>query len=59
MTYHREWFTSFTTILIGQLGVRVANGNLVWAKGIGDIPIESQINDHWITGTLRHVLFVP
>jgi hypothetical protein len=59
MTYHREWFTNFTPIPSGQRGVRVANGNLIWAEGIGDISIESQINGQWITGTLRRVLYVP
>ena len=59
MTDQRSWFTNFTSVPAGTWPVQAVGGHTAFVEGIGDIPIEIQIQNQWERGTLTDVLYVP
>lgn len=57
MTHRREWFESYTPIQ--QKPIRVGNGNVIYASGIGNIRIKVYDGMRWCDKQLINVLYAP
>lgn len=59
MTARKEWFATLKSLEKGKITIRFGNGDLVSAKGIGQINTKSVVNGRLEKHTLNNVLFVP
>lgn len=57
MSNKREWFKNFREV--DPIPVRVGNGEIIYANGIGDIEIRAYDGISWVKRRLEKVLFVP
>lgn len=52
-----DWFSTFEEFA-EPVNIRLGNGNNMMAYGIGNIVIETYVNDNkWIVGTMNDVFF--
>lgn len=56
MTGHQEWFESITEI---DRSVKIGDGSLLKATGVGDIYVLVNVNSKWTPTVLKNVMLVP
>ena len=59
MTDKLQWFTNFQSIDDKCWTVTIANNNILYVRGIGDIPVHATINGVVTSFRLKNVLYVP
>jgi transposase InsO family protein len=59
MTDKLQWFTNFQSIDNECWTVTVADNNVLYVRGIGDIPVHATINGVVTSFRLKNVLYVP
>jgi hypothetical protein len=59
MTDKLKWFTNFQSIDDKCWTVTVADNNILYVRGIGDIPVHATINGVVTSFKLKNVLYVP
>ena len=59
MTDKRQWFTNFQSVEDECWIVTVADNNVLYVRGIGDIPVKAMINGVETSFRLKNVLYVP
>jgi hypothetical protein len=59
MTDKLQWFTNFQSIADECWTVTVADDNVLYVRGIGDIPVQATIDGVVTSFKLKNVLYVP
>lgn len=59
MTDKLQWFTNFQSIADECWTVTVADNNVLYVRGIGDIPVQATIDGVVTSFRLKNVLYVP
>jgi transposase InsO family protein len=59
MTAHRNWFSEYMALQPDTVTVKVANGKLVDAVGIGNVKLTTQTKRGTVSLELQNVLYVP
>ena len=59
MTDKRQWFTNFQSVEDECWTVTVADNNVLYVRGIGDIHVKAMINGVETSFCLKNVLYVP
>ena len=59
MTDKRQWFTNFQSVEDECWTVIVTDNNVLYVRGIGDIPVKAMINGVETSFRLKNVLYVP
>lgn len=59
MSHLRGWFSSFKDLGPNDMPIYVGNNAVIYARGRGDIEVDTLVSGQWEPHTIRDVLYVP